>query len=97
MPKHSGKGGNHRRKGKNKCEHIKRELIFRGHGQEYVQVGKMFGYVRLGTLCHSRGKLKKIWINQCDILLIGPQPQVPESVKINETVDFVDGRHGRQH
>merc|ERR1719516_657835 len=57
-------------------------------------------------LCHIRGKLrKKVWINQGDIVLIGLRDyqdakadvilkyygEFPESVKINETVDFVGG------
>merc|ERR1712141_321646 len=48
-------------------------------------------------LCHIRGKLrKKVWINQSDIVLIGLRDyqdakadgEFPESVKINETVEF---------
>merc|ERR1719273_2851970 len=54
-------------------------------------------------LCHIRGKLrKKVWINQSDIVLIGLRDyqdakadvilkyygEFPESVKINETVQF---------
>merc|ERR1712026_124273 len=57
-------------------------------------------------LCHIRGKLrKKVWINQSDIVLVGLRDyqdakadvilksygEFPESVKINETVDFVGG------
>merc|ERR1711913_271755 len=56
-------------------------------------------------LCHIRGKLrKKVWINQSDIVLIGLRDyqdakadvilkssgEFPESVKINETVQFGD-------
>jgi len=85
MPKNKGKGGKNRRRGKNENEAMKRELVFKEDGQEYAQVSKMLGNGRLealcfdGTkrLCHIRGKLrKKIWINQGDIVLIGPQPQV---------------------
>merc|ERR1719317_1374126 len=49
-------------------------------------------------LCHIRGKLrKKVWINQSDVILkysadearnLKSYGEFPESVKINETVEF---------
>merc|ERR1719270_855979 len=49
-------------------------------------------------LCHIRGKLrKKVWINQSDVVLkysadearnLKSYGEFPESVKINETVEF---------
>lgn len=80
MPKNKGKGGKNRRRGTNKGEDDKRELVFKEEGQEYAQVARMLGNGRLeaqcfdGTkrLCHIRGKMrKKVWVNQGDIVLIG--------------------------
>ncbi|XP_005678479.1 PREDICTED: eukaryotic translation initiation factor 1A, X-chromosomal-like [Capra hircus] len=77
MPKNKGKGGKNRRRGKNGNETEKRELVFKADGQ----VIKMLGNGRLEAmcfdgvkrLCHIRGKLRKVWINTSDVLLVGLQ------------------------
>ncbi|XP_003474556.1 eukaryotic translation initiation factor 1A, X-chromosomal-like [Cavia porcellus] len=80
MPKNKGKGGKNRRRGKNENDSEKRELVFKEDTQEYAQVIKMLGNVRLEvmhfngvkSLCYIRGKLrKKVWINISDIILVG--------------------------
>ena len=80
MPKNKGKGGKNRKRGINKAEDEKRELLFKEDGQEYAQVTRMLGNGRLEArchdgvtrLCHISGKLhKKVWIAGGDILLVG--------------------------
>ncbi|XP_040087122.1 eukaryotic translation initiation factor 1A, X-chromosomal-like [Oryx dammah] len=79
MPKNKGKGGKNRRRGKNENESEKRELVFKEDEQECAQVIKMLGNGRLEAmcfgggkrLCHIRGKLRKVWINTSDTLLVG--------------------------
>ena len=79
MPKNKGKGGKNRRRGTNKNDEEKRELVFKEDGQEYAQVVKMLGSGRVEAMCFDgvkricqiRGKMrKKIWINTGDIILV---------------------------
>lgn len=79
MPKNKGKGGKNRKRGTNKNEPTKRELIIAQEGQTYAIVEKILGNgrvtckdvkgkVRLGII---RGKMrKKVWINSGDIVLL---------------------------
>eukprot|EP01002_Notosolenus_urceolatus_P005224 NODE_2388_length_1130_cov_250.844588_g1985_i0.p1 GENE.NODE_2388_length_1130_cov_250.844588_g1985_i0~~NODE_2388_length_1130_cov_250.844588_g1985_i0.p1 ORF type:complete len:234 (+),score=97.15 NODE_2388_length_1130_cov_250.844588_g1985_i0:312-1013(+) len=80
MPKNKGAGGKNRRRGTNKNEPVKRELIKKEEDQEYAQVTKMLGngrvllscldgQQRLGTI--RGGMRKKIWVNAGDIVLLG--------------------------
>ncbi|CAI9764168.1 unnamed protein product [Fraxinus pennsylvanica] len=80
MPKNKGKGGKNRKRGKNKADDEKRELVFKEEGQEYAQVLRMLGNGRLEAmcidgvkrLCHIRGNMhKKVWISAGDIILVG--------------------------
>merc|ERR1711988_1066074 len=80
MPKHKGKGGKSRRRGKGDSGLDKRELIFKEDGQEYAQVLTMLGGGRLEAqcfdgikrMCGIRGKMRKrVWISQGDIVLVG--------------------------
>lgn len=80
MPKNKGAGGKSKRRGKNKNEEEKRELIFKEHGQEYAHVTKMLGNGRCTAycfdgktrLCHIRGKMRKrVWVSVGDIVLVG--------------------------
>ena len=76
--KGKGKGGKHRRRGKN-AHTTQRELILRDEDQEYAQITKMLGNGRVQATCfdgnvriaHIRGKLrKKVWMSQGDIILV---------------------------
>eukprot|EP01007_Sphenomonas_quadrangularis_P000113 NODE_1051_length_1027_cov_174.204499_g872_i0.p3 GENE.NODE_1051_length_1027_cov_174.204499_g872_i0~~NODE_1051_length_1027_cov_174.204499_g872_i0.p3 ORF type:complete len:166 (-),score=32.77 NODE_1051_length_1027_cov_174.204499_g872_i0:476-973(-) len=80
MPKNKGKGGKNRKRGTNKNEAVKRELILKEDGQEYAQVTKMLGNGRIEAFCFDgtkrlatiRGKMrKKVWVNAGDIVLLG--------------------------
>jgi len=80
MPKNKGKGGKNRKRGVNKNEPTKRELILKEPGQEYAQCLKMLGNGRIEALCFDgkkrlatiRGKMrKKVWVNCGDIVLLG--------------------------
>jgi len=80
MPKNKGKGGKNRKRGTNKNEEVKRDLVKKEEGQEYGQVTKMLGNGRIECLCLDgvkrlgtiRGKMrKKIWVNHGDIVLLG--------------------------
>jgi len=80
MPKNKGKGGKNRKRGVNKNEPTKRELILKEPGQEYAQCIKMLGNGRIEALCFDgkkrlatiRGKMrKKVWVNCGDIVLLG--------------------------
>eukprot|EP00992_Anisonema_acinus_P007954 TRINITY_DN4015_c0_g1_i1.p1 TRINITY_DN4015_c0_g1~~TRINITY_DN4015_c0_g1_i1.p1 ORF type:complete len:184 (+),score=61.32 TRINITY_DN4015_c0_g1_i1:57-554(+) len=80
MPKNKGKGGKNRKRGTNKNDAIKRELILKEEGQEYAQCTKMLGNGRIEAACFDgqrrmatiRGKMrKKMWVNMGDIILLG--------------------------
>lgn len=70
MGKNTGRGGNKRKRAKNKPTTTKRELIFKDDEQEYAQVTKMLGDGRFECYCFDdvkrlaniRGQLKKrVW------------------------------------
>lgn len=80
MPK--PKGGNKRRRGKggNGGDMVKRDLVFKEHGQEYAQIVKMLGNGRLDALCYDgkkrmciiRGAMRKReWMGVGDTILVG--------------------------
>lgn len=80
MPKNKGKGGKNRKRGTNKNDPVKRELILKEEGQEYAQCTKMLGNGRIEVACFDgvkrlatiRGKMrKKVWVNVGDIVLLG--------------------------
>eukprot|EP00755_Sulcionema_specki_P004891 Sspe_Gene.4670::Locus_1544_Transcript_1_1_Confidence_1.000_Length_643::g.4670::m.4670/K03236/EIF1A; translation initiation factor 1A len=80
MPKNKGKGGKNRKRGVNKNEPEKRELVLKEEGQEYGQVVKMLGNGRLDVYCFDNvkrlgvicGKMrKKSWVSNGDIVLVG--------------------------
>ena len=80
MPKNKGKGGKNRKRGTNKNEPEKRDLILKEEGQEYGQVTKMLGNARLEVYCFDGvrrlgvicGKMrKKSWVSNGDIVLVG--------------------------
>jgi len=80
MPKNKGKGGKNRKRGTNKNEPVKRELVLAEDGQCYAQVTKMLGNGRVTCHCFDgedrvgiiRGKMrKKVWVNNQDIVLLG--------------------------
>eukprot|EP00667_Euglena_gracilis_P025786 EG_transcript_30495 len=80
MPKNKGKGGKNRKRGTNKNDPVKRELVLKEEGQEYAQCTKMLGNGRIEVVCFDgvkrlatiRGKMrKKVWVNVGDIVLLG--------------------------
>eukprot|EP01004_Peranema_trichophorum_P009649 NODE_8398_length_682_cov_71.847943_g7776_i0.p1 GENE.NODE_8398_length_682_cov_71.847943_g7776_i0~~NODE_8398_length_682_cov_71.847943_g7776_i0.p1 ORF type:complete len:169 (-),score=56.13 NODE_8398_length_682_cov_71.847943_g7776_i0:101-607(-) len=80
MPKNKGKGGKNRKRGTNKNEAVKRELILKEEGQEYAQCTKMLGNGRIEAFCFDgvkrlatiRGTMrKKMWVNLGDVVLLG--------------------------
>ena len=80
MPKNKGKGGKNRKRGTNKNEPDKRDLILKEEGQEYGQVIKMLGNGRLEVYCFDGvrrlgvicGKMrKKSWVSNGDVVLVG--------------------------
>jgi translation initiation factor 1A len=80
MPKNMGKGGKNRKRGTNKNEQAKRELVVKEEGQEYGQILKNLGNNRLevhlidGTkrIGVIRGAIRrKMWICVGDIVLVG--------------------------
>lgn len=80
MTKGKPKGGNKRRRGKSGGDEMKRELVFKEHGQEYAQVIKMLGNGRVDAQCYDgvkrlgiiRGAMRKrVWIAVGDIILVG--------------------------
>eukprot|EP00759_Apiculatamorpha_spiralis_P006839 PhF_6_TR14094/c1_g1_i1/m.22521/K03236/EIF1A; translation initiation factor 1A len=80
MPKNKGKGGKNRKKGTNKNEGVKRELILREDGQEYgictaslgcnrVKVHLFSGQDVIGVI---RGKIvRRMWIGLGNVVLVG--------------------------
>jgi initiation factor 1A len=78
MPKNKGKGGKNLRRGKRTAA-VDRGLIEKKEGQDYAQVKRALGNLRVEALC-SDGKTrlcivpghmkKKQWVNQGDIVLI---------------------------
>eukprot|EP00331_Platyophrya_macrostoma_P028897 CAMPEP_0176461802 /NCGR_PEP_ID=MMETSP0127-20121128/34874_1 /TAXON_ID=938130 /ORGANISM="Platyophrya macrostoma, Strain WH" /LENGTH=227 /DNA_ID=CAMNT_0017853569 /DNA_START=60 /DNA_END=743 /DNA_ORIENTATION=- len=79
MGKNTGRGGNKRKRAKNKPTTTKRELIFKEDEQEYAQVTKMLGDGRFECYCFDdvkrlaniRGQLKKrVWFTVGDIVLV---------------------------
>ena len=80
MPKNMGKGGKNRKRGTNKNEPGKREIVLKEEGQEYGQVLRNLGNNRLeihlvdGTkrIGVIRGAIRrKMWICVQDIVLVG--------------------------
>jgi len=80
MGKNMGKGGKNRKRGTNKNEDVKRELVLKEEGQEYAQIIKTLGNNRLEVLCANgqkaigviRGAIRrKMWICVGDIVLVG--------------------------
>ena len=81
MPKNKGAGGKNRRKGKGVSQ-FKRELIFKGDGQEYGQIIKSVGNGFMEIMCfsstgniprraHIRGSMRKrVWMAPGDIVLV---------------------------
>jgi translation initiation factor 1A len=72
--------GKNRKRGTNKNDPVKRELILKEEGQEYAQCTKMLGNGRIEVACFDgvkrlatiRGKMrKKVWVNVGDIVLLG--------------------------
>eukprot|EP01060_Flectonema_neradi_P032232 TRINITY_DN508_c0_g2_i1.p1 TRINITY_DN508_c0_g2~~TRINITY_DN508_c0_g2_i1.p1 ORF type:complete len:186 (+),score=44.57 TRINITY_DN508_c0_g2_i1:158-715(+) len=79
MPKNKGKGGKNRKRGTNKNDPEKRDLILKGEGQEYGQAIKMLGNSRLQVYCFDGvqrlgvicGTLRRrVWINPGDTVLV---------------------------
>ncbi|MCQ2817003.1 MAG: translation initiation factor eIF-1A [archaeon] len=78
MPKNTGKGGNKRKKAKKQSQEA-RELVYKGEMEEYGQVLRLLGDLRLEINCmdgvkrigHIRGKMKKkCWIANGDVVLV---------------------------
>jgi len=74
-----GKGGKKKKRGKSQAGHFKRELQYKGEGEEYAQVLRMLGGGTLEAQCFDgqlrmaqiRGKMRKrVWIAQGDLILV---------------------------
>jgi len=79
MPKNMGKGGKNRKRGTNKNEPSKRDLLLKQDGQEYAQITKMLGNCRLECKCPDglsrigviRGAMrKKVWMCVGDVVIL---------------------------
>ena len=79
MPKNMGMGGKNRKRGTNKNEPQKRELVLAEESQDYGQVTKMLGMGHLQITCQDGtvatgvicGRMrKKVWISCGDVVLI---------------------------
>jgi len=77
MPGRGGKGG---KRAKNQGDVRKRELPFKGDGQEYARATNMLGSGRLALVCADgvgrlgiiRGNMRKReWVNAGDLVLVG--------------------------
>lgn len=112
MPKNMGKGGKNRKRGTNKNEPQKRELVVKEEGQEYAQVLKNLGGNRLELHCVDgtkrmgviRGAIRrKMWICVGDIVLVGLRDFEEGKVDVlsrytpDETKQLIKERHIPPH
>lgn len=103
-----GKGGKNRKRGTNKNEPQRRELVLKEEGQEYAQITKNLGGNRLECMCADGSKCigvirgairRKMWICVGDIVLVSTREYEEGKVDVlsrytpDEAKQLIKGKH----